>query len=145
MNIKDVLGWTWKLAWENRHGKRKHGTYQRNPDTGHRTLRISSTNLQQQTSPIFTHRHTSHTHSPHTGPPEINHKIAWKIHRSAEPEEAPSKTTPKPNTRTYDLPSQRSKDPARNSAEFTCFRFPCRFSHASFQVQPKKSFIFITL
>jgi hypothetical protein len=24
MNIKDFLGLTWKLAWENRHGKRKH-------------------------------------------------------------------------------------------------------------------------
>jgi len=86
-------------------------------------LRISSTNPQQQASPIFTHRHISHTHSPHTGPPKINHKNSLKATRPTEQEEFPSKPTPKLNTRTSNWPSQRSKEPAWNSAKFTCFRF----------------------
>ena len=147
-------------------------------------LRISSTNPQQQTSPIFTHRHTHsprtqaqqfvttpfkraqktiqpkphnvyskhlyawteisvsyqaesylaenlHQRSaPHTRSPEINHKKSLKATRPTEPDEAPSKPTPKLKTRTSDRPSRRSKDPARNCTEFTVF------FHASFYVQP---------
>jgi hypothetical protein len=54
-------------------------------------------------------------------------KKSLKATRPTEPEEAPSKPTPKLNTRRSDWPFQHSKDPARNSAEFTCFRFPCRY------------------
>ena len=124
------------------HTKPPLGTYQRNPDTGHRTS-PDLINNPAATDQLNLHAppHQPHTHSPHTGLPEINHKKKLKSKRPTEPEEAPSKPTPKLNTRTSDRPSQRAntKGPTPELRRFYRFSFSMPVS----KFQP--NFIFIKL